>query len=110
MTSSEDYVAYVMDQARGPWTLRQRKMFGDYMVYVNDKPILLLCDDQTFIKIVPELDELMKDAEQAAPYPGAKDHYILDIDDRTLTDQVLAILEPITPVPKTKKRKSRQGK
>ncbi|MCI1634704.1 hypothetical protein [Bifidobacterium sp.] len=110
MTSSEDYVAYVIDQARGPWALRHRKMFGDYMVYVNDKAILLLCDDQTFVKIVPELDELMKDAERAVPYPGAKEHYILDIDNSDLVRQVLSVLEAITPLPKPKKRRTSSGK
>ncbi|WP_416174373.1 MAG: hypothetical protein ACFWT0_07080 [Bifidobacterium crudilactis] len=106
MTSSEDYVTYVMDQARGPWALRQRKMFGDFMVYVNDKPILLLCDDQTFVKIVPQLDGLMKDAACAAPYAGAKKHYILDVDDAEHVRRVLSVLEPITRLPKARKRRT----
>ncbi|MGN0560765.1 MAG: hypothetical protein ACI4K8_06895 [Candidatus Fimenecus sp.] len=25
-------------------------MFGEYMVYVNDKPILMVCDNTVFVK------------------------------------------------------------
>ncbi|MDR2973958.1 MAG: hypothetical protein LBV00_04485 [Propionibacteriaceae bacterium] len=105
MTSSADFVTFVLDQARGPWVLRQRKMFGDYMVYVNDKPILLICDDQVFVKMLPELADLMVDAPVAPPYAGAKNHYILDIDSADLTRKVLTLLEPITALPKPRKRK-----
>ena len=38
------------------------------------------------------------------PYEGAKEHYILDIDDTALTAQVITVLEPITPVPKKRKK------
>ncbi|MDR1214313.1 MAG: TfoX/Sxy family protein [Propionibacteriaceae bacterium] len=109
MATSLSFVTYVIDQARGPWNLRERKMFGEYMVYVNDKPILLVCDDQVFVKIVPELDELMAEAEVGAPYEGARDHYLLDIDEADLARAVIAVLEPITPLPKPRKPKTTRG-
>ena len=46
----------------------------------------------------------MADAAVGCPYDGAKEHYILDIDDTALTTQVIAILEPITPVPWKRKK------
>ena len=75
------------------------------MVYVNDKPLLLVCDNTVFEKILPELSELMSGAQTALPYEGGKEHYILDIEDKELTLTVIAILEPITPLPKPKKKR-----
>ena len=106
MASSQEYLDYVRAQANGPWTLRARKMFGDWMVYADDRPILLVCDNTVFVKIVPELAALMADAERGLPYEGAKEHYILDIDDTDLARQVVAVLETVTPLPKPKKKKA----
>ena len=51
------------------------------------------------------LAELMKEAPIAIPYPGAKERYILDIENHQLTKEIISILEPITPLPKPKKKK-----
>lgn len=80
-------------------------MFGEYMVYVNDKPVLLVCDNMVFVKKLPEIEELMSDAECGLPYGGTKEHYILDIENRELTAKAAQILERITPVPKKKNKK-----
>ena len=45
MTTSPEYIAYVVEQVADCGVVRYRKMFGEYMVYVDDKPILLVCDD-----------------------------------------------------------------
>jgi TfoX/Sxy family transcriptional regulator of competence genes len=82
-------------------------MFGEYMVYVNDKPLLLVCDDTVFVKILPCLDGLMENAEKRFPYDGAKEHYILDIDNAELAREVVAALEPMTPIPKPKRKKEK---
>ena len=62
MATTKDYIEYVCERLHGAGGLRYRKMFGEYMVYVNDKPVLLVCDNTVFVKIVPELAALM------APY------------------------------------------
>lgn len=80
-------------------------MFGEYMVYVNDKPVLLVCDNTVYVKKFPEIKELMSSAECGVPYDSAKEHYILDIEDRGLTAKAVEILERITPVPKNKVKK-----
>lgn len=80
-------------------------MFGEYMVYVNDKPVLLVCDNTVYVKKLPEIEELMSGAECGVPYDSAKEHYILGIEDRELTAKAVGILERITPVPKNKVKK-----
>lgn len=47
----------------------------------------------------------MKDAPDGVPYEGAKVHYILDIENRELVRSVIAVLEPITPLPKKRAKK-----
>ena len=51
-------------------------MFGEYMVYVNDKPVLLVCDNTVFVKKLPEIEELMSGTECGVPYDSAKEHGI----------------------------------
>ncbi|TDW25554.1 TfoX-like protein [Breznakia blatticola] len=105
MATTVDYIEFVMDQLHIPYETRHRKMFGEYMVYANDKPILLVCDNTVFVKKHPQLEELMKDASCGLPYPSAKEHYVLDIENRELVEAVIEILEEVTPVPKKRKKK-----
>ena len=46
---------------------------------------------------------LLDGAPCAAPYEGAKPHYILDIENRPLLEQLLPLLAELTPLPKRKK-------
>jgi len=102
MSTSVDFIEYVCDQIKGVGAVRNKKMFGEYMVYVNEKPILLVCDNSVFVKNLPCLDDLMANAEKGYPYDGAKEHYILDIDNSDLAREVVAVLEQVTPLPKPK--------
>lgn len=45
----------------------------------------------------------MSSAECGFPYDGAKEHYILDIENGALTASVTAVLESVTPLPKKKR-------
>jgi TfoX/Sxy family transcriptional regulator of competence genes len=105
MATTVDYIEYVCEQVRDTGDIRYKKMFGDYMVYVDDKPVLLVCDDTVFVKMLPCLDALMTDAEKGHPYDGAKEHYVLDIDNAELARDVVAALLPVTAVPKPRKKK-----
>lgn len=105
MSTSVSYIQFVCDQLQDFLAVRWRKMFGEYMVYVNDKPVLLVCDGTVFVKILPELEPLMQRAERGLPYPGAKEHYILDMENRELTRAVVEVLERVTPPPKPRRKK-----
>ncbi|MCL2240365.1 MAG: transcriptional regulator [Defluviitaleaceae bacterium] len=105
MATNLDFIEYVCGQINGIGVIRYKKMFGEYMVYVNDKPLLGVCNNTVYVKILPCLDDLMSDAEKGCPYNGAKEHYILDIDNRELVFAVVSALEPVIPVPKPRKKK-----
>lgn len=104
MATELDYIEYVCEQLNGIGELRYRKMFGEYMVYVNDKPVLLVCDNTVYVKKIDCLYELMDHSSVGIPYEGSKEHYILDIDDRNHIRKVVEILEEVIPVPKKRRK------
>jgi TfoX/Sxy family transcriptional regulator of competence genes len=50
MSSTPGFVEYVCEQIAGAGEIRHKKMFGDDMVYVNDRPVLLVCDNAVYVK------------------------------------------------------------
>ncbi len=108
MATTVEYIEFVCEQIKGVGDVRYRKMFGEYMVYVNDKPILLVCDSTVYIKMREEIKDLMEQAETGVPYEGSKEHYILDVEDTEMSKKVISILEEITPIPKPKKKKEKK--
>lgn len=103
MATTADYCDFVCDCICGFGDVRSRKMFGEYMVYLNDKPILLLCDNCVFVKMLPEVVPLLADAPRGFPYDGAKEHYMPDIENAALLQKLIPLLERITPISKKKK-------
>lgn len=103
MSTTIDYIEFVCDQLHGVGNVRSKKMFGEYMVYVDERPLLLVCDNTVYVKKLDVLADLMCDADCGYPYEGAKENYILDIEDGTLTRDVIAILLKVTPQKSIKK-------
>lgn len=93
MATSIDFIEFVCEQIRGNYIVRYKKMFGEYMVYLNDKPVVLVCDNTVYVKKIDQLADIMSNAECGFPYSGAKEHYILDIENVELTTKALKILE-----------------
>ena len=89
MSTSADYAAFVCEQISPYGECRSRKMFGEYMVYLNDKPILTVCDNTVFVKKLPQLADIMKNPDCGFPYDGAKECYILDIENDGLVEEVI---------------------
>ncbi len=108
MATTKDYIEYVCEQISDIGNVRYKKMFGEYMVYVNDKPIIIVCDNIAYVKEKDEIKDLMKYADRGFPYNRAKEHYILDIDNKNFAIDIVLKLENVTPLPK--KRKSTKGK
>lgn len=106
MATTKEYLDFVCTQLKRIQGVDYKWMFGEYQFYVNDKPVLLVCDNTVFVKNHPALAQLLADAPEGVPYPGAKPQKILDVENRVLTAQVLEILERVTPVSKRRARKT----
>ncbi len=104
MATSLDFIEYVCQQISGVGEIRYKKMFGEYMVYIEDKPILLACDNMVYVKQHDCISHKMEGADKGCPYQGAKEHYILDIDQAEFSKEIIELLLPVTPVPKPRKK------
>lgn len=107
MASSPDFVSYVCEQLEGIGAIRSRKMFGEYMIYTNDKPVIMVCNDTVFVKKLSCLEGVLSGYPTAAPYEGAKEHYVLDPDDRERLQRAASLAEAVTPVPKKRAPKKK---
>ena len=70
MATTAEYMEYVCGQLAGTGALRYRKMFGEYMLYVNDKPVLTVCDNTVYVKQLACLAAYGLPA--GCPYQGAR--------------------------------------
>lgn len=104
MATTNEYIEYVCEQIKDIGEVRYKKMFGEYMVYINDKPVITVCDNTPFVKKLDSIEEKMKDAETGFPYKGAKEHYVLDIDNIEFCTEILKEVEKVTPLPKPRKK------
>lgn len=105
MPSTQEYIDFVCAQLDGVGAVRAKKMFGDWCIYVDEKCVILACDNLCYVKQHPAIEALMQGADLGFPYPGAKEHYILDIDHRTQARKVVRILADVLPYPKPHKSK-----
>lgn len=102
MATTESFIKHVCEQLEGIGEIRYKKMFGEYMVYINDKPVIIVCENTAYIKQLDIIKEEMKNAEVGYPYKGAKEHYILDIDNSEISKEIVTKIEKVTAVPKKK--------
>lgn len=105
MATTVDFIEYVCEQLQGIGDLRYRKMFGEYMVYLNEKPVAIVCNNTAFVKQLDCIADLMQTAKTGFPYKGAKEHYVLDVDDADFARKIVTLVENVTPLPKKKPSK-----
>lgn len=103
MVCSIEFIDGICDVLAPLGEVRSRKMMGDYVVYVNDKCVITACDNVAFVKKLPAIAELMRDAECGCPYPGAKEAYILDFTNPARALKVIQTLWDALPLPTSKK-------
>jgi len=104
MATTKDFIEFVCEELEGIGDITYKKMFGEYMVYLNEKPVIIVCDNTAFVKKLDCISELMKNASTGFPYSGAKEHYILDIDNSDFSKKVVLEIASVTPLPKRKKK------
>ena len=102
--SNPDLVQYIIEQASQAGEVRAKKMFGDYCLYCDGKPVGLICDDYLYLKPLKELESVLRedDRQMRPPYDGAKPHYVItDVDD---ADYVSLLVKTVVENLPSKKR------
>lgn len=112
MATDQDFITYVAEQAGLGERLTQRRMFGEYALYVDEKVVAFACDNSLFVKPSQAAARLAPDLPQRAPYPGAKDYPVADelLDDADALRRLLVETAALMPAPKPKKPRKPRGK
>ncbi|MEO8069328.1 MAG: TfoX/Sxy family protein [Flavobacteriales bacterium] len=108
MATRKDTAAFILSRLGHADRFSVYPMFGEFAVYADGKVVGLICDDQLFVKMMAESAVLEKCCEHAAPFPGAKDYYLVPenviAEERSLPDLLLRMAAKL-PYPKAKKPK-----
>jgi DNA transformation protein and related proteins len=70
MATEQGTIDELLDRLRGAGRVTARKMFGEFCLYLDDKPVALVCDDILYVKPTAEGRVLAAGATEAPPYPG----------------------------------------
>ena len=105
MSSTNQYLEFVLDLLGELDDVAHRKMMGEYVLYYRGKVVGSIYDDRFLLKVTPASERLLPDAPRATPYEGAKEMLLVEVEDRgTLHDVVDAMWEEL-PAPKKRKKK-----
>ena len=109
MSTDKETIGFILEKLGSSKIFTARAMFGEYALYANGKVVALVCDDQLYVKIVPASAELEDLCEKGDPYPGAKDHYIVEEDQIDRIERLPEILCAIADSLPIKKNKQKKG-
>jgi TfoX/Sxy family transcriptional regulator of competence genes len=111
MATSTKFAEYVVDQLSSLEKISCRKMFGEYAVYHDGKVVILICDNQVFVKVTEVGKAYVGEISLAPPYPGAKDCFLIDdkVDDSEWLCELVRITSKALPAPKPKKTRTKKG-
>lgn len=96
MSSTKDFLDFVIDQIDNKNLVKWRKMFGEYAIYYDEKVIGLICENQFYLKNTLGGIEFIgkKNLKLASPFPKAKNWILLDeeIENKELLNELIEII------------------
>lgn len=105
MSTSKEYLSFILDQLSELDGISCRSMMGEYIIYYHGRITAYLCDDRLLAKPVESARRLMPDAPMEPPYEGAKDMLLIEnVDDRGFLKELFEAMYPELPEPKAKKK------
>jgi TfoX/Sxy family transcriptional regulator of competence genes len=111
MASDREFVKFVCDQLCGAGEISSRRMFGEAAVYLGDKVIGLICDNQLFVKPTEPGRAKIGAPIEAPPFPGANNWFLMaDLDDPEFLADLARTTAAALPSPKVKTTKTPRRK
>ena len=105
MSSSKEYLEYILEQLSDLEDITYRAMMGEYIIYYKAKIIGGIYDDRFLIKPVKAAKEMMPDADMEVPYEDAKEMILVDdVEDREFLGALLEAMYDELPAPKKKRK------
>lgn len=104
MSSSKEYLEFVLEQLSGLEDVTHRAMMGEYIIYYRGKVVGGIYDDRFLLKPTKSALAIMPNASKELPYEGAKEMLLVDdIENRELLREVLDAMYEELPATKKKK-------
>ena len=109
MSSTKEYLDFVLEQLSGADAISYRPMMGEYVLYCRGKVIGGVYDDRLLLKPTKTALRLTEEAglavQREIPYPGAKELLLADVDRRELLCRMAeGIAEDLPPTKKAPRR------
>ena len=106
MTSSKEYLEYILEQLSNLDDITQRAMIGEYIIYYRGKIVGGIYDDRFLVKPVKSAMEMMPEANMELPYEGAKEMVLVDnVEDKEFLRDLFEAMYEELPAPKKKRKK-----
>lgn len=103
MTSSKEYLDYILELLSDLEDVSYRAMMGEYIIYYRGKVIGGIYDDRFLVKPTKSAQAMMPDAEMELPYEGAKEMLLVDgVENREFLAELLKAIYEELPAPKKK--------
>ena len=105
MSSSKEYLEYILEQLSDLDEISHRAMMGEYIIYYRGKIIGGIYDDRFLVKPVKAAMAMMPDAKRELPYEGAKEMLLVgDVEDREFLGKLLEAMYDELPAPRKKRK------
>lgn len=105
MSSSKEYLDYILEQLSEADEISHRAMMGEYILYCQGKVIGGIYDDRFLIKPTEHAKKMMPKAAYELPYEGAKEMLLVDnVEDKAFLAQLVNGVADELPAPKKKKK------
>ena len=104
MSSSKEYLEFILDQLPELDEISYRAMMGEYIIYYRDKIVGGIYDNRLLVKPVRSAISLMPDAKYELPYESAKEMLLVDdVDNKDFLSELFVAMYDELPEVKKKK-------
>ena len=105
MTSSKQYLEYVLEQLSELDDITHRAMMGEYIIYYQGKIVGGIYDDRFLVKPVKSAMSMMPDAKMELPYEGAREMILVDnIENKEFLKELFEAMYEELPAPRKRKK------
>ena len=103
MSTSKDYMDFLLDQLSVLEGITYRRMMGEYLLYYRKKVAAYICDDRFLVRPVQAAVTLLPDAPYDSIDAKRKKYLRVDrVDDRAFLVHLLEAMYEQLPFPKPK--------
>ncbi len=116
MSTQKETVEFILEKLGEPKHFSVRAMFSEYALYADPSKgssrvgskVGLVCNDQLYVKILPESAELEDLCEKDEAYPGSKKFYVVEEGELSKIKNLPDILLNIAKSLPEKKKKTKK--